>query len=247
MKTLAVLALLCAVPAAATDLPPPAAQDPAAEALRKASVDEILARARASLPKLGSYKLKLKTAERIGGKMRDPQLVQLWVRQQPLALRLEFIEGKGKGRRVLYDTAVRSDDLRVRETGFRGIVGAIWIGIHNSLVFGDTNHPITDVGVGAMMHLIGENVVKAQAFGGFTRTDLGLNERGRYCLQFDAPPKATGLYARRTKLCLDPVSWLPMENSNWDEKGLMEAFVFTDVEPHGAEAGDPFTLKAAGL
>jgi hypothetical protein len=99
-----------------------------------------------------------------------------------------------------------------------------------------------------MLTLLDQNVVKARAFGGFTRTDLGWNERGRYCVQVDAPPKATGLYARRSVICLDPVSWLPMENTNWDDKGLLEAFVFTDVEPHGAEGGeDPFSLKAAGL
>lgn len=148
---------------------------------------------------------------------------------------------------MLYDTAVRSDDMRVRETGFLGLAGALWIGIHNKLVFGDTNHPITDVGIGAMLRLIGQSVEKARAFGGFTRSELGWNERGRYCLQFDAPPKATGLYARRSVICLDPVTWLPMENTNWDDKGLLEAFVFTDVEPHGAETGNPFDRKEAGL
>jgi hypothetical protein len=243
VKTLILLTLL--VPTLA--LAAPAANDAAADALRKASVDEILARARTSLPQLGAYRVKLRTQERIGGKMRPAQLIQLWVREQPLALRLLFIEGAAKGRRALYDTTVRSDDLRVHESGFLGIAGAIWIGIHNRMVYGDTNHPITDVGLGAVLRLLVRDVERSKPFGGYVRTDLGWNERGRWCLQFDAPPKATGLYAKRSQICLDPETWLPMENTNWDEKGLLEAFVFTDLEPHAAEAGEPFSRKEAGL
>ncbi len=247
--TRALLALALAVRAATAlaEAPPPNARDAAAEALRKASFDEILARAETSLQQLGAYKVKLSQRERIKGTLRPEHRIQLWVREQPLALRLLFIEGPGKGRRVLYDTSVRSDDLRVHESGFLGLAGALWIGIHNSLVYGDTNHCITDVGLGALLRLMRADRERARPFGGFARTDLGWTERGRWCLQVDAPPKAPLVYARRALICVDPVSWLPLENSNWDDKGLLETFVFTDLEPHGAEVGAPFTRKEAGL
>ena len=243
--TAALLALLLL--GAGADAPPPNPRDAIAETLRKTSFEDILARAESSLKQLGAYRVKLSQRERIKGKLKPEHKIQLWVREQPLALRLLFIEGPGKGRKVLYDTAVRSDDLRVRETGFLSIAGAIWIGIHNSLVFGDTNHCITDVGLGALLRLIKEDRERSRPFGGYTRTDLGWNERGRWCVQFDAPPKATGLYAKRSQLCIDPETFLPLENTNWDDKGLLETFVFSDLEPHGAEAGNPFDRKEAGL
>jgi Protein of unknown function (DUF1571) len=246
-KILLALTLLGASALAQTPPPPPSARDAQAEALRKASFDDILGRAEASLHQLGAYRVKLRTQERITGKLKPELQIQLWVREQPLALRLLFIGGPAKGRRVLYDTAVRSDDLRVHETGLLGIAGAMWIGIHNSLVHGDTNHCITDVGLGALLRLMRADRARAQPFGGFTRTDLGWNERGRWCFQFDAPPKATGVYARRAQICVDPESWLPLENTNWDDKGLLETFVFTDLEPHAAEAGKPFSRDEAGL
>jgi len=246
-RTLLALTFLSATALAQTPPTPPNPRGAAAQALPNATRGVLPARAQGSLQQLGAYRIKLSQRERLKGTLKPEHQIQLWVRELPLALRLEFIEGPGKGRRVLYDTSVRSDDLRVHESGFLGIAGAIWIGIHNSLVYGDTNHCITDVGLGALLRLVRADQERARPFGGFSRTDLGWNERGRWCLQFDAPPKATGLYARRAQICLDPQSWLPLENTNWDDKGLLETFVFTDLEPHGAEAGKPFSREAAGL
>jgi hypothetical protein len=242
MKTLIWMAAMVALPAFAQE-GPRAAQE---QALRAASVDELIARGRASLPGLGVYRVRLEAQERVGKKLQPSQTMQLWVREKPFAVRVQYLEGHAAGRKAIYDTAQRTDDLRVRESGFLGIAGAMWIGIDNSLVFRDTNHAITDVGFGALLRLQAQDMDKSKPFGGYARTDEGWNERGRWCIRYDAPPKAVGLYAQRSHICLDPVSYLPVEMTNWDAKGLLETYVFSNLEPR-ADGGEAFALKSAGL
>jgi hypothetical protein len=231
----------------AVDVPAPATLEAQTEALRNASSAELLARGRAAVAALGAYRVRSTVEERIKGKLQDPQTLQMWVREQPFAVRVEYLTGHAQGRKVFYDAQTRPGDVRVKESGFLGIVGALWISTKSSLVYGDTNHPITDVGLGAILRIQSADIEKAKAFGGYKRTDVGLNERGRYCIQYDAPPSATGLYATRSLICLDPATALPLEVTDWDQKGLLERFIFRALEPHAAEGPDVFTTKAAGL
>ena len=239
--TLALLSL------AAADVPAPATPDPQTESLRNASAAELVARGRAALADLGSYRVRSTIEERIKGKLQEPQTLQMWIRDDPFAVRVEYLTGHSQGRKIFYDAQTRPGDLRVKESGFLGIAGAVWISTKSSLVYGDTNHAITDVGLGAILRIQSGDIEKAKAFGGYKRTDLGLNERGRYCIQYDAPPSATGLYATRSLLCLDPATALPLEVTDWDQKGLLERFIFRALEPHAAEGAQVFTAKAAGL
>lgn len=218
----------------------------AAPPIEDTPTETLLARARESLRAMGPYRVRLTEQERVGGKLLEPQQIQLWIREEPLAVRLLYVGGPAKGRKGLYDCAVRPGDLRVREAGFLGIAGPIWIGIHNSLCLRDTNHPVTDVGFGALIRLETEVFEKAKAFGGFTRTDEGTNERGHHCLRFDAPKGAKGLYAVRSRICIDPATSLPVEMTNWDAQGLLEKYTFDNLEPGAAKPSD-FTREAAGL
>ncbi|MHB8417950.1 MAG: DUF1571 domain-containing protein [Myxococcales bacterium] len=239
MKTLAAIAIGASLATSAAAL----AAEPSIADL---PTELLLEKARAALQALGPYRVKLTEQERVGGKLLDPQTIQLWIREKPLAVRLLYLAGPAKGRKGLYDSKVRAGDIRVREAGFLGVAGAIWIGIHNSLCLRDTNHPVTDVGFGALIRLEAEVFDKAKAFGGFTRTDEGVNERGHHCLRFDAPKGAKGLYAVRSDICIDPARLLPVEMTNWDEKGLLEKYDFSDLEPGTVSEAD-LTRQAAGL
>jgi hypothetical protein len=242
MKSLILAVALAALPAHAEE----GSRAEQEQALRAASVDELIARGRASLPGLGVYRVQLDAQERVGKKLQPPQTMQLWIREKPFAVRVQYVKGHAVGRKALYNTELRTDDLRVRESGFLGIAGAMWIGINNSLVFRDTNHAITDVGFGALLRLQAQDMDRSKPFGGYVRTDEGWNERGRWCIRYDAPPKAVGLYAQRSHICLDPATYLPVEMTNWDARGLLETYVFTGLEPQ-ADRGEVFALKSAGL
>ena len=221
-------------------------RDDQAKVLHDASVEELLALGRAALPKMGIYRAKLTKQERIGSKLQSPQVLRIVVREEPLAIRMEFLEGP-TGRKLIYDSTTRPDELRVHEHGFLGIVGATWVSIHSSLVRGDSNHLVSEAGLGALLRLQAADMVRAKPFGGFSRNDEGWNERGRWCVRYDAPPKATGLYATASRVCLDAATALPMEMTVWDAHGLLESYLYTELEPNLPNGNEQFDLKKAGL
>ena len=225
---------------------PQTSRDDQGKVFRDASVEEILAMGRAALPKIGIYRAKLTKQERIGTKLQARQVLRLTVREEPLAVRMEFLEGP-TGRKLIYDSTTRSDELRVHEHGFLGIVGATWVSIHSSLVRGDSNHLVTEAGIGALLRLQAADMARGKPFGGFSRNDEGWNERGRWCVRYDAPPKAVGLYATASRVCLDPATTLPMEMTVWDAHGLLESYLYTELEPNLPNGNEQFDLKKAGL
>ena len=85
--------------------------------------------------------------------------------------------------------------LRVREPGVLGWVGWIKVSTKNKLVYKSTNHPATDVGLAALLRIQSEDLAAAKPFGGYLRSDDGWNERGRWCIRYEAPLKADHLYA----------------------------------------------------
>lgn len=213
-------------------------------ALPGLSIEEILHRGDASLRALGSYRVTLTAEERVGGRLRSPQRIELWVRESPRAVRLLYVGGPAAGRKGLYDERLRPGEIRVREHGLLGLAGPLWLSIHNPLTLQDTNHAVTEVGFGPLLALERRALAAAALFGGYRRSDEGVNERGRSCLRFDAPHDAHGLYAVRSRVCFDD-RFLPVEMTNWDERGLLERFVFTDLQPGTADAD--FDLRVAGL
>jgi hypothetical protein len=221
-------------------------RDDQAKAFRDASTEQILAMGRAALPNIGIYRAKLTKKERVGRTLQDPQELRITVREEPLAVRMEFLEGP-TGRKLIYDSTTRPDEMRVHEHGFLGIIGATWVSIHSSLVRGDSNHLVTEAGIGALLRLQTADMLKAKPFGGFSRNDEGWNERGRWCVRYDAPAKATGLYAVASRVCLDPATSLPMEMTVWDGHGLLESYVYTELEPKLPDGAEQFDLKKAGL
>lgn len=214
--------------------------------LEQVSAGDLVAIGRSASRALGTYSVRLKKQERIDGELQDPQTAMVWVQPSPLALRVEFVEGP-KGRRLLYNSALRARELRAREGGFLGIAGAIWVGVDSSLTRRDSNHPITDIGFAALMELIGRDFTSAATTGGHARKNEGPDPEGLYCILFTAPGSATGLYATSARLCIDPVLGLPLRTEITDREGLLESYRYTDVKPKLSLPADHFTPEGAKL
>lgn len=210
-------------------------------------VEVLIARGRKAVEALGIYRDRMVKRERVGGKILPAQTVELLVRTQPFAVRFDFVAGPGTGRRVLYNTLVRADAMRVRESGMLTLFGALWIGTDSSLAFGETNHRATDSGFSAMIDQIQADFEKAKPQGGFSRKDLGWNERGRWCVLFTAPKGGTGLKAETCKICLDRATVLPMELEISDRQGFLESYYHSDVRPRQADGAEGLTLEGAKL
>jgi len=210
------------------------------------SMQQLVDIAHDALANLGTYGAEMIKQERMGKSELDPvQILRLDIRETPYALRFELIEGPGKGRKVLYNTALRTGQLRAKESGVLGLVGALWLDIDGSLVHGDTKHTITDTGFGAMLRLMQKDIDAAKPLGGLVRRDLGFDPEGLYCLRITAPPGAK-VYAKALNLCFDPRLELPMHMECEDDTGVFERFIWRKVQREDLPDTE-FNPEAMGL
>ncbi|HEX4621264.1 MAG TPA: DUF1571 domain-containing protein [Myxococcaceae bacterium] len=213
--------------------------------LRKASAQELINIGKETIGQMPVYRMRMTKRERVGGKVRNSQDVDVLVRERPLAIRAEWVGGDAKGRRLLFDEGLRKKEMRVREAGFLGIAGAVWIDIDGGLAHGDTNHKVTEMPISSLLDLLQADFDRAAPAGGFSREDQGWDSSDHWCILFTAPPKIP-TYAQTAKICIDPIARLPAEVEIHDTKGFLEDFRYTNVRP-APDAGSDLTLSAAGL
>jgi len=214
---------------------PPAAL---AEQLRQTPPGELVLLGREGVRRLGTYRARLIKQERVEGRVRPPQTLEIIVRPEPRAICFEYAEGPKAGRKVLW-TAARPRQILVREAGILGLA-SIWLDVDGSLAHGDTNHDATDLGFGPLLDIVERDLRKAAPHGGHRRQDEGFDAAGNYCLTFTAPAGAAGLYAARTRLCLDPRLALPVQIEVQDGAGFLERYHYTQVRAH--QTVDPLLL-----
>jgi len=93
------------------------------------------------------YQATLVKSERIRGVMpKQPDVISLKYQRQPLAAFCQWMGGPKKGRRVLYNQAVRPREMVAREAGLLGLM-AVHIGLDNPILKRDTNHTILELGL----------------------------------------------------------------------------------------------------
>ncbi|HVR64986.1 MAG TPA: hypothetical protein VMU50_23980, partial [Polyangia bacterium] len=57
----------------------------------------------------------------------------------------------------------------------------------------------------------------------------GFDASGCYWMEYTAPPGAKGLYAQRTRLCVDARLGLPVKVEVHDGQGFLERYEYTNV------------------
>ena len=215
-------------------------------ALRAAPVEDLIAMARAAVAALGIYSVTVAKEERVDGDLIGQQVIGLTIRPKPFAALMRFQQGPGKGRVVFFDERLRKHDLRTREPGIKGIIGAIWLDIDSSLTRAESNHPVTDNGFARLLDFLEEDLERGKAFGRHTRADEPFTP-GRWCSVFTAPAGAKGLRADVTRICFDPVTALPRLIEVSVMGALLERYGYEAVKPGLSEAEAGLSLEAAGL
>lgn len=196
---------------------------------------------------LGTYRYKMIKQERVKGTLLPVQEINATVRDDPFAVRLEYVAGPGKGRQLLYNPSVKKGQLRVREAGFLAIAGALWIDLDSGLTKNDSNRSITDTGFGALIRRLWANHLRSQPEGGFPPTYEGWDDKGHYCVNFASPNQGRGYDSATTRICTDPATDLPARVEAFDlQLNLLERYEFLYV--HSVKVPDDyFTPAGAGL
>lgn len=218
-----------------------------ADAARTMPTEELLARARVAAARLGDYRVRLVKQERVKGKVLPAQTLEATVRSSPPAIRLEFRAGPSAGRKLLFNSQLRPDEIRVKEPGLLGLAGAVWIGLANPLTRGDTNHSPTDLGYAPFIELLARDFELARPAGGHTRQDGGLDAAGRWVVTFVAPAGARGLSATTAKITFDLALGMPVALESRDAKGLVESYDYELLGQQLELKDEVFTPEGAGL
>jgi hypothetical protein len=213
---------------------------------RSLSVAEIIALGRQSLSGLGVYQARAIREERVQGRLCGPDVVEVTVREKPRAVVLAFVAGEHKGRRALYNVLLRPREMLARESGLLGIF-TMWLSFDSSMARRYTNHTIAEVGFGAMIDVMQADQEKAASAGGYRRSDEGFDGRGLFCMFFEGPAEAKGLYATRLRYCVDSKLALPMKIEVFDERGRREYVEYHDLQARLTVNEEFFTPKGAGM
>jgi hypothetical protein len=199
---------------------------------RSTAPETLIGLGRRAAAALGTYRVRLVKEERVRGTLLGPQTIEATVREQPRALRLEFVSGPKAGRRVVYDEQVAPGRIHVREAGLLGFM-PVWLDLDNPLTRTDTNHRATDVGFVALFDLIDREMDRARPHGGHRREDHGFDANGHWCASYTAPAAARHAIAQRVRLCTDPRTLLPMEAELFDTAGaLLERHRYQALRPN---------------
>lgn len=205
-----------------------------AAALAEVTTAQWMELGRKTLQEIGTYQVRLLKSERVGGEVQPEQEYEALVRESPRAIHAEVVRGPATGRKILFNAAARATQMKVTECGLLGMAGGFWVDLRGTLARRESNHSIADLSIGGMLSLLAANLARADPFGGYVRERVGFNERGRWCVRFRAPAGATGLYARRSRVCVEPETGLPLEVENEDDHGFLERFIVLDVSPASA-------------
>ena len=183
--------------------------------------------------------------ERVGGRLRDPETIDLLIRHEPFSTRMQWRESR---REVIYIEGRNDAKMLVRLGGLGRVFGRIRMELDDPRVRAESRYPVTEVG---LLKLV-ERII------GYRERDLTLAEgvecrvehspspdgRDSYRFTFEyAGPDVEPLY-RKSVIWIDRETRLPLvvRNFTWpdddtartadelDEATLLEFYAFRELQ-----------------
>jgi hypothetical protein len=181
---------------------------------------------------VNTYSYRMQKQERVRGELLPEQVIDVYVREAPFAVRLHYVKGPGAGRKVVFNPSVRADEFRVREAGFLSVAGAIWLNVDSSFAKSDSNHTVREAGIGPLVGRLVRDTERGKPMGGFSMVPEGWNDKGEYCASYLSPAASPPFDYARTRVCTDLASGVPMKVEGYGPKGeLLEKWHFFDFKP----------------
>lgn len=137
-----------AAPLDATTTTPPAAPAPAAVS-PYAQMRALIDAGRQQLASMTNYQVSMARQERVGDQLQPAETVLLSLRREPLAVRLEWPEGKNQGREVIYAVQETNGQMQIHSPGT--LVPRMTLAPTSPLVMRNSRHPITEAGFGGLL------------------------------------------------------------------------------------------------
>jgi hypothetical protein len=154
--------------------------------------------------------------------------------QRTFKVYMRWLDGPSKGREGLYVSGAHDNKFLVYEpSGFQQLFTAA-LEPTDARVMDKSRHPVTDVGIGRLLDLVGDNARRAARNGVLRVLDRGTGEvGGRRVRQVEGIlPKdpGAGYYAYRVQLSFDEASRLLIRAVvyDWSDQ-LLEDFSYTEL------------------
>lgn len=197
--------------------------------LRTTPADVLLALSAQAVVALGPYQYVMVKQERINGQLQGEQTIRTTIREEPQAIRLEYLKGPSAGRLLVYNSEVRKKEFRVREPGVLSIMGRLWVPVDSSVTRGDSNHSVPDAGLGSLVRRLQQDNARGGASIGVEHE--GWNAQGHHCTLYTLPNGGRGFDNAKTRICTDPVLGVPMKVEGFDAQGaLIERYAFSELK-----------------
>jgi hypothetical protein len=230
-----ILALACvlfwAVPAWPADIP-------AGDFLR------LLDLADKQYARIHDYTSTMISQERVGEVLRPQERILLKF-QRPFKVYMRWMEGPSKGREGLYVSGAHESKFLVSEPrGFQRLFTAA-LEPTDRRVMEQSRHPVTDIGIGRLLEIVGENSRRAFRNGVLRVVDRGTTESaGRRARQIECvlpQDSRAGYYGYRVLLTFDEEYLLPVRVVVYDwADQLVEDYVYTDLRLNPGLTGQDF-------
>jgi hypothetical protein len=226
MRCLGVLGVVLAC-ASLSARPAWPADVPAAEFLR------LLDLAEKQYAQIHDYTSTMVSRERVGEALRPQERILLKF-QRPFKVYMRWMEGPSKGREGLYVSGAHESKFLVSEPrGFQRLFTAA-LEPTDRRVMEQSRHPVTDIGIGRLLEIVGENSRRAQRNGVLRVVDRGtVDYGGRRVRQLECvlpQDSRAGYYGYRVLLNFDEEYHLPTRVLvyDWDDQ-LVEDYTYNDL------------------
>lgn len=128
-----------------------------------AKLDAILQKTSQTMAGIGSYRVDVVSQETVNGKTHPVDQFVLYKRRQPLAVRMEWGQGKEAGREVIFSPTENKGMIQIRMP--KGLIPRMSMSPESPLVRSKSRHPINEAGFDAVVERLNEtlNLVRRNA------------------------------------------------------------------------------------
>ena len=173
-------------------------------------------------------------------------LERVWIKfQRPFKVYMRWLDGPSKGREGLYVSGANNGKFLISEP--KGIQSLITAALDPSdrRVLEQSRHPVTDIGIGRLLEIVGENARRGARERVLRVVDRGTADLyGRRVRQLESilPKDASlGYYGYRVELAFDEENHLPIRVVvyDWSDQ-LVEDYIYTDLRLNPGFVGHDF-------
>ncbi|MBN2582054.1 MAG: DUF1571 domain-containing protein [Planctomycetes bacterium] len=198
---------------------------------------------------LDTYSARFEKQEYVGAELRPVEQIDVWIREDPLAVRMRWVGRVDPGKDVLYVEGENDDRLRVY-AGHMVLKMRVNLDPFSDAAMKDNRHAITRMGLATLASGLllnqGESVPADEKsfrlLGGATLDERPVDVVGRPVASDDPETPADLLI-----YCLDAATHLPVLAARYDDAGnLLEMYHYSNVAPTDAPPQWVFDFDSLG-